>query len=624
MYVRKTSKVIKGQVYENYLLVESVATPKGPRQRTICSLGHLKPRPRKEWLKLAQKVECALQGQLTFDETSAEVEEIVQRAKEYQQNRKEAPGRQLKEDQDDDVVAVHTNKVRTEEAREAGPVHVGYEFWKRLNLDEILHRAGLSDKATLLTLVMVMNRLIAPSSEYKMPDWIKSTALADILGVQLETLTNETLYRNMDRLYPKRGIIEKLLAQKERDLFDLQDTIYLYDLTSTYFEGQAQLNPKAKRGYSRDKRFDCKQVLIGLVVDPEGFPQAHEIFSGNRGDSTTVAEMLTTLERRVGRKPGATVVVDRGMAFESNLTEIRKRGYHYIVAARGNEINQYLDEFEAGGFHELLRSSSPTNPGKKKSSVSIKKLETEGELLVLALSEGREQRDKEIRESHEKKLTTDLKKLVKRIASGRLKQEHKIHEAIGRIKERYPRVARYYIIEYDSLTKRLSYEENKKRKSVAQSLDGGYLLRTDRRDLTDDEIWRTYSLLTRCEKAFQNMKSPLSERPIFHQLQRRVETHIFLCLLAYHLLVTIEKTLLDQQIHTSWLTIKKMLTTHQVVTVILPTTTGEILKIRRGVNVEPQHRAIYRALGISSKVMKPIRTWHIPSQIVTEQISKLP
>jgi len=380
VYIRKTSKIIKGKVYENYLLVESVATPKGPRQRTICSLDHLKPRPRKEWLKLAQKVECALQGQLTFDQTSAEVEEIVKRAKEYQGTRKEAPGRELTKDQDDDVVAIHTDKVRTEEAREAGGVHVGYEFWKRLNLDEILKRAGFSEKVILLTLLMVMNRLIAPSSEHKMPDWIKSTALADVLSIDLDTLNDDCLYRNMDKLYPRRGIIEKLLSERERSLFDLEDTIYLYDLTSTYFEGQAELNPKAKYGYSRDKRLDCKQVLIGLVVDPEGFPQAHEIFAGNRKDCTTVADMLDTLEKRVGRERGRAVVVDRGMAFEENLTEIKERGYHYIVAARGAERNNYLDEFEEGGFHELLRSTSPTNPSQKKSSVSVKKLETEDEL----------------------------------------------------------------------------------------------------------------------------------------------------------------------------------------------------------------------------------------------------
>jgi len=616
MYIRKTTRKVKDKVYENYLLVESVMTPKGPRQRTICSLGHLKPRPRKEWLLLAQKVETALKGQLTFEEKEPEVEEIVEKAKAF-----ESQVKRPEKDKDDDVISIHTDKVEMEKAREAGPVHVGYQFWKKLEMDEILKRAGFSEKTRLLTLLMVMNRLILPSSEHKMPDWINSTALSDILSVELASLNDDALYRNLDKLYPRRGIIEALLAEKEKSLFGLDDTIYLYDVTSTYFEGMCLSNPQAKRGYSRDKRFDCKQVLVGLVIDRDGFPKAHEIFSGERKDSTTLTEMLDTLERRVGKREGATVVVDRGMAFEDNIDEIKERKYHYIVATRQQERNQYLDEFEKGGFHELLRNTSPTNPAQKKSGVFIKKMEKGNELYVLCLSDKRSEKDKAIRESHEKKLLVDLKKLAKRITTGRLKKEEKIYEAIGRIKERYPRVARYYKIEYDSLTKESSYKENAEKKSIAESLDGSYMLRTDRCDMSDDEIWRTYSLLTRCENAFRNMKSPLCERPVFHQLKRRVQTHTFLCILAYHLLVAIEKTLLDEGIHTSWLTVKDTLKTHQVATVILPTTSGEILKIRKGVNAGPPHLEIYKSLKIPSEVMKPIKTWHIPN-IVTERNRK--
>jgi len=618
MYIRKTTKKVKDKVYENYLLVESVMTPKGPRQRTICSLGHLKPRPRKEWLLLAQKVETALKGQLTFEKEEPGLEEIVEKAKAFEAQEKRAP-----KDKDDDVISIHTDKVEMEKMREAGPVHVGYEFWKKLKMDEILEQAGFSEKTRLLTLLMVMNRLISPSSEHKMPNWINSTALSDILSVDLASLNDDALYRNLDELHPRRGIIEALLAEKEKTLFSLDDTIYLYDLTSTYFEGMCLLNPQAKRGYSRDKRFDCKQVLVGLVIDRDGFPKAHEIFSGERKDSTTLDEMLDTLERRVGKREGATVVVDRGMAFEDNISEIKEKGYHYIVATRQAERNKYLDEFEKGNFHELLRNTSTTNPSKKKSGVFIKKMEQGDELYVLCLSDKRSEKDKAIRESHEKKLVADLKKLVKRITTGRLKKEEKIYEAIGRIKERYPRVARYYKIEYDSLMKELSYKENAERKSIAESLDGGYLLRTDRTDMSDDEIWRTYSLLTRCENAFRNMKSPLCERPIFHQLKERVQTHIFLCILAYHLLVAIEKTLSDEGIHTSWLTVKDTLKTHQVGTVILVTTSGEILKIRKGANAEPKHLEIYKSLKISSQVMKPVKTWH-SSNIVTERTLKPP
>lgn len=616
MYIRKTTRKVKDKVYENYLLVESVMTPKGPRQRTICSLGHLKPRPRKEWLLLAQKVETALKGQLTSEEKEPEVEEIVEKAKAF-----ESQVKRSEKDKDDDVISIHTDKVEMEKAREAGPVHVGYQFWKKLEMDEILKRAGFSEKVRLLTLLIVMNRLILPSSEHKMPDWINGTALSDILSVDLASLNDDALYRNLDKLYPRRGIIESLLAEKEKNLFSLNDTIYLYDLTSTYFEGECLLNPQAKRGYSRDKRFDAKQVLVGLVIDRDGFPKAHEIFSGERKDSTTLTEMLDTLERRVGKREGATVVVDRGMAFEDNIDEIKERKYHYIVATRQQERNQYLDEFEKGGFHELLRNTSPTNPAQKKSGIYIKKMKQGDELYVLCLSDKRSEKDKAIRESHEKKLLADLKKLAKRITTGRLKKKEKIYEAIGRIKERYPRVARYYKIEYDSLIKELSYRENAERRGLAESLDGSYMLKTDRTRMSDDEIWRTYSLLTRCENAFRNMKSPLCERPIFHQLKRRVQTHIFLCILAYHLLVAIEKTLLDEGIHTSWLTVKDTLKTHQVATVILPTTSGEILKIRKGVNAEPPHLEIYKSLKIPSEVMKPIKTWHIPN-IVTERNRK--
>lgn len=245
MYIRKTTRKVKDKVYENYLLVESVMTPKGPRQRTICSLGHLKPRPRKEWLLLARKVETALKGQLTFEEEEPEVEEILEKAKAFESEEKRA----LKE-KDDDVISIHTDKVQMERAREAGPVHVGYEFWKKLEIDEILKKAGFSEKAHLLTLLMVMNRLIAPSSEHQMPNWAKGTALSDILSVNLASLNDDPLYRNLDKLYPKRGIIEALLTEKEKNLFSLDDTIYLYDLTSTYFEGECLLNPQAKRGYS--------------------------------------------------------------------------------------------------------------------------------------------------------------------------------------------------------------------------------------------------------------------------------------------------------------------------------------------------------------------------------------
>src|SRR5881409_3723388 len=246
-----------------------------------------------------------------------------------------------------------------EEAREAGPVHAGHQMWRQLGIDPILHAAGFSERARRLTEAMTLNRLICPLSEHAMPDWVRRTALGEILKESFSKLDDDALYRNLDRLHPNREPIERELAEREKTLFNLDDTVYLYDLTSTYFEGQAKANPQAKRGYSRDKRGDCKQVVVGLVLDRDGFPKAHEVFDGNMQDRRSLDTMLDALEKRIGKKPGATVVVDRGLAFDENLEQIRKRGMHYLVAGLQPERNQWLDELENDeGWENIVRTTS--------------------------------------------------------------------------------------------------------------------------------------------------------------------------------------------------------------------------------------------------------------------------
>jgi transposase len=614
MYIRKTSKIVKGKTYTNYLLVESVHTPKGPRQRTVCSLGNLDPRPREAWLKLAHKVEDALVGQGDWlDEEDGEVRAIVEKVKRRQAQRaRPAAKRSGRRRSDDDLVAVHTDRVTTEQSREAGPVHVGVWFWKRLGLDGILREVGLNERARLLTCAMVMARLIFPCSENQMAEWIRSTALGDLVGEDFSALGKHSLYRNMDRLHPNRAAIEAALVERERDLFDLDATVYLYDLTSTYFEGQAPHNGKAKRGHSRDKRPDCKQLVVGLVVNRDGFPLAHEVFAGNTQDRATVEAMLDFLAKRVELKPGQTVVVDRGMAYDENLAAIRARGLHYIVASRQSERDAWLAEFEDHeGFEDVVREPSPTNPGQKKTRVQVKRQHRDGETWVLCVSEGREVKDRAIREKHEKRLLADVAKLQTSVATGRLKNPDTINQRIGRLRERYPRVARYHQLAYDPQTKTVACEPEAPKRKHAEALDGSYLLRSDRQDLSADETWRVYALLTRAESAFRAMKSPLAERPIFHHLEYRAETHIFLCVLALHLLVAIEKTLRDQSVHTSWATVCQTLKTHQVSTIVLPTDGGMTLKIRKGGTPEKPHRELYDLLGVPHQVMRPIKTWEI-------------
>ena len=615
MYIRKTSKSHKGKTYTNYLLVESVHTPKGPRQRIICSLGSLAPAPREAWLGLVHRLEASLQGQNSLPPAEAQVEALAEQVRRgHKARRKPSPAGAETGAQ----IAIDSQRVRVEEAREAGPVHAGHQMWQQLGLSEILSGAGLAERACQLTEAMTLNRLIFPLSEHAMPDWMGRTALDDILGTQLSGLSDEALYRNLDRLHPNRERLERELAEREKTLFNLDDTVYLYDLTSTYFEGEAANNSQAQRGYSRDKRPDAKQVLVGLVLDRDGFPKAHEVFDGNRQDRTTVGEMLDSLQKRTGPQPGATVVVDRGMAYDEDLAEIRARGYHYLVAARQPERAAWWAEFEGDDdWEEVIRTPSPCNPHQEKSQVWIKRRPRGEEVYLLCLSEGRREKDRAIRETHEQRLKKDWEKLKARIEKGQLKEDKKIHQAIGRLKERYPRVARYYRMDYDAEQKTLTWQEDSDKKAMAARLDGGYVLKTDRQDLTAEEIWRTYILLTRVEAAFRAMKSPLLERPIFHHLQRRTQTHIFLCVLAYHLLVAIEKRFWDRGVPTSWWTLRQQLSTHQVVTVVLPTTEGRVLKIRKGTTPEPMHREIYSTLGIPTEVMKPLKTWEAIG-VVTE------
>ncbi len=614
MYIRKTVRRYKDKTYENYLLVESVLTDKGPQQKVICSLGDLSPGPPEQWLALARKLQDALTGQLALPGRADEDPEL-QRLAQALPRPGATPGDVASQTpaaapRPDDLISVHIDRVTCEQPRPAGHSHVGLQFWRRLGLDDLLGALGFAPPLVALTCAMALNRLIHPAAEYAMPDWFRSTAMADLLDIDFSHLPDDPLYRNRDRLHPHRAAIEAALAEREQSLFDLDETILLYDLTSTSFEGKAQRIPKAKRGYSRDHRPDCKQVVVGLVLGREGFPRAHEIFEGNAQDRQTLGAMLGSLERRVGIVAGATVVVDRGMAFAENLAELRRRKLHDVVAAGQKERDRLLGEFEtAAGFEEVVRRPSPRNPGPKKSSVRVKAHPTENELLILCLSQERVEKDRAIREKQEGRFLKDLAKVQARIETGRLQKEVKIGEAIGRLKERYPRVARYYALSFDAKARRLTGAPDEPRRAVAANLDGSYLLRTDRQDLTAEEAWRIYAALTRAEGAVRCMKSPLCERPLFHHLEHRVESHIFLCVLAYHLLVAIETTLLRQEIHTSWATVRDLLATHTIVTIVLPTDRDGVLRIRRGATPEPDHKILYEALGVPMEIMRPVKTW---------------
>ncbi|MBV8132923.1 MAG: IS1634 family transposase, partial [Alphaproteobacteria bacterium] len=504
MYIRRSSRTYNGKTYTNYVLVESVQTPKGPRQKTICSLGDLKPRPRQEWLVLARKLEHALAGQGDLLRSSDPVlNRFVDKARGRKRRPAIARAAAIPAASPADTatpapggasagpgecIAVDPRQVSTEHHREAGPVHVGSQFWNRLGLGEILSAVGLASGTRQLACAMILNRLIEPASEHATPAWIRRTALADLLGADFDGLAEDALYRVLDKLHPHRAAIEAALVERERSLFNLDRTIYLYDLTSTYFEGQAAANGKAQRGYSRDHRPDCKQVVIGLVVGCDGFPIAHEVFAGNTRDHKTLAVVLDLLKERVGLPEGSTVVVDRGMAFDENLAEIKARKLHYLVASRQPERSRWLADFaDPNGFTKVQRQPSPRNPAQRKTQVEVKLRREEDTTYVLCRSAQRSDKDRAIRAKQEGRLLADLDKLKQRVSAGQLKRPEKIAEAIGRLKERYPRVARYYELIIDPDTASFSATLKEEERAAAAQLDGGYLIKTDRSDLSAED-----------------------------------------------------------------------------------------------------------------------------------------
>ena len=310
-----------------------------------------------------------------------------------------------------------------------------------------------------------------------MPDWIRRTALADILDADFDGLEEDPLYQVLGKLHPHRAAIQTALVARERSLFDLDQTVYLYDLTSTYFEGVGARNDKAKRGYSRDHRPDCKQLVVGLVLNRDGFAITHEIFAGNAQDRTTLATMLDRLGERVELKQGSTVVIDRGMAFDENIADIKQRELHYIVASRQPERDRWLADFDdTDGFTLVLRQPSLLNPAQKKTSIEVKICtgDDDEQTYVLCRSEQRIAKDRAIRVKQQGRLLADIEKLAQRVASQKLVKPNKINQAIGRLKERYPRVARYYKLCHDPKTATLvaQFDADKHRK--AEQLDGCY------------------------------------------------------------------------------------------------------------------------------------------------------
>jgi transposase len=513
MYLRRHDKKVDGEDYLYWSLVESVRTARGPRQRIVATIGKLPGLDR---------------------ETRIGWEEIrrILDGKPAQPNLFEAY------EEPPSWATVNIHKVSVERLRHFGDVYLGLQLWSKLGFAEFCKKHMSEGREeipwSVMACILVLARFCAPSSELQIAEaWYDKTALDELLGVAGEKVNDDRLYRALDALLPYKDELCRHLQRRYGELFGSTFDFLFYDITSTYFEGTSNGNPQARRGYSRDSRPDCPQVLIGLVATKEGLPIAFEIFDGNRPDVTTAQEMVQMMEAKYG-KADRVWVLDRGMVSEDNLEFMRMSGARYLVGTP----RSLLKKFEQ---HLVDQSWEEVQPG-----VEVKLCPSpEGteETFVLCRSFGRKEKENAILSRFVNRLGDKLTKLAERAEQGKIKDKQKVERQIGRLLERNSRAASLFSVTVMEKDSRLCIDvkRNEERYEWALETGGSYLLRTNWREIDPKVLWSTYIQLTEVEDAFRTTKHDLGMRPIFHQKKGRTQAHILVCFLSLVLWRTLQQ-----------------------------------------------------------------------------------
>jgi transposase len=512
----KTHRIFKdGKAHVYYSLCESLrVSRKRVLQRRVLHLGELNTTQLEGWQRTIEVVEeDGRRHQMRlFTDQHAE--------------RRAAAGLE-------DVAEVVLSSLVVRRPRQFGACWVGCKLWEELELGEFWQRALEEQVGAVawekVVELLVVNRLIAPRSELFIHEkWFGQTAMSVLLDTDERVAEKDRLYRALDRMVEHKEALEEHLAQRWKDLFGATFDVLLYDLTSTYFEGEAEEVDKAARGYSRDHRPDCKQIVLALIVTPEGFPLSYEVFAGNRAEVTTLEEMLDAVERKHGRARRVWVF-DRGIVNEENLESLRRRGARYLVGTPRAQLKAYERRLLEGDWQKVS------------GEVEVQLIAQEKETYVLARSQTRAQKESAMRLRVVRGLMRDLIRLRRLLRHGRLKDPDKVLLHLGRLKERYQQAWRYLKISFGDL--RLSWRWNRDELRLAASRDGAYLLRTNLEESDAAKLWSQYIQLTEVEAVIRTLKSDLAIRPIWHFTPKRVEAHVMVAFLGYCLWVCLKHKL---------------------------------------------------------------------------------
>jgi transposase len=556
MFIRPCYRRKNGKRHAYWALMESYRTARGPRQRVVAYLGQL-DEPRRLGFKGAAEGKTGPRQRKFFDDVRPQWAEV-------------------------DV-----KRVRVENRRDFGGPWLGLELIDQLGLKKFLDCTIPSSREeipwSLMALTLVLCRLCEPSSELHIVEhFYAQSALPDLLGVPVEKINEQRLYRALDALLPHKETLEVFLKDRLGELFGLEYDLLLYDVTSTYFEGQAEGNPLAQRGYSRDHRPDCKQVCIGLVVSKCGMPLGYEVFAGNRLDVTTLQEIVRTMERRYGRADRIWVC-DRGMVSAENISFLKQSGRRYIVGTPKSLLKQFERELLTEDWRTI------------REGVEVKLCPSPDgdETFVLCRSRDRREKEKAIHHRFEQRIEDGLQRIVADCQRRRLKPVE-VAQRLGRLLGRNSRAAGLFQTEVRTTADgraALLWQKNETWRDWAALSEGCYLLRSNVTDWSDEDLWKAYIQLTEAEAAFRIHKTDLVLRPIWHQKEDRVLAHILVCFLAYVLWKTLSQRCLAAGLGHEPRRVFEELGKIQLVDVVLPTRQGTEIR-RRCITQPTDHQAI--------------------------------
>ncbi|MCK5478967.1 MAG: IS1634 family transposase [Methylococcales bacterium] len=615
MYIRrtKTKSLDDGGAYYTYRIVESVRLGKQVKQRTLLNLGKDFAIDSEHWTLLTARIEQLLEGsephqQELFhlaDDLTQLLEASAQRystliiAKLAQPVNAASP--------EPDYHTVDINHVEALQTRSIGVESLAWHAILQLQLDQKLTALGFNKVELAAAVGSIIGRVVSPGSELHTHDWLQShSALGELLDHDYGNTSLTRLYTISDKLLKHQTALETFLSDQEQTLFDLNRSIVLYDLTNTYFEGQCSQNPKAQFGRSKEKRSDCPLVTLGLVLDGEGFPLSSRIFPGNASEPGTLELMLDGLQEKnpLPQVTKPVIIMDAGIASADNIVWLTERGYLYLVVSRERAVKNPRDLDDAVMVRETEHSQvcvySETDAETK-------------ETRLYCHSEQKQKKEQGIRNRFHVRMEEALNKLDAGLnKKGTVKKYTKILERIGRLREKNRRVSQDYRIEV------MADEEQKNAIRIEWELQpqsaqkdqhcGVYCLRTNIPDWSEEQLWTTYIMLTEIEATFRSLKSELGLRPVYHQKEERVTGHLFITLLAYHLVHTLRYQLKQQGIHLSWESIRNIMSTQQRITLTLPTDDHKMIHLRTTTKAEVRQKKIYDALNIKPDLIGKYKT----------------